>query len=280
MNRHRFSYIERYALWQAYDGRCFLCEKPLDFQDMTIDHILPERLIDNPAELMRLRQEYEIDINFPGFQINNFTNWVPAHFRKCNVRKGGDILPKKMTLLLLENVQRHIPKIQHALEEVSRKRGRGRIFGSLGAAIENKHISMQEVRDFIAQIERSQHADEPVVITFGLMVEDVINSKMLPQDVSQEYPYLCDWLELDLVKHLRTVITTPFHYTQPSERWGDGLSVRIVFLRLNDRELERFKIPWWEILEIANFWDIFGENYEDAFPDLPKQEYFGQLETN
>ena len=51
MTKHRFSYVERYALWRAYDGRCFYCEKPLDFQDMTVDHIIPEWLIVRPNYL-------------------------------------------------------------------------------------------------------------------------------------------------------------------------------------------------------------------------------------
>jgi len=280
MSKHRFSYVGRYALWQAYDGRCFYCEKPLDFQDMTVDHILPERLSEDPAELMRVRQEYEIDENFPGFQINDFPNWVPAHFRKCNVRKGGEILPKKITLLLLKDVQRRLPKVRQELERLSRRRGTDRLFGSLSAAIENKHLTVQEVREFVAQIERSQHAEEPLVLTFSLMIEDVINTEALPRDVPREYPYLCDWLEMDLVKHLRAIIKTPFHYTEPSERSGEGLSVRIVFPRLNDSELERFNLPFWEILEAANFWEIFGEKYDDAFPDLPNQEYFGQLKVD
>jgi len=280
MNKYRFSYSERYALWKAYDGRCFYCEKPLDFQDMTIDHILPEWLSEKPARLRQVRQEYEIDENFPSFQINDFPNWVPSHFRKCNVRKGGDILTKKITLLLLQYVQRRLPKVRHEVEKVRRSRGKSRVFGSLGAAIENKHLTVQEVREFVAQIERSQHVEEPLVLTFSLMIEDVINNEDLPTDIPREYVYLCDWLELDLVKRLREILTTPFHYTQASERSGEGLSVRIVFPCLNDAELEKLDLPWWEILEAANFWEIFGEKYRDSFPDMPNQVYFGQLKEN
>ncbi len=271
--------MERYALWKAYDGRCFYCEKPLDFQDMTVDHILPERLSENPSELRRLCQEYNIHENFPDFQVNNFTNWVPAHPRKCNVRKGGKIFPKKMTLLILQDANDHLRKVRQELEKMGKKRNISRLLGSLSTAIEKKHLTVQQVRKFVSQIEEAQHADEPPVLTFGLMIEDVIRSDTLPFDVPREYPYLCNWLELDLVKHLRAIITTPFHYTQPSERWGDGLSVRIVFPNLNDEQLERFSLPWWEILEVGCFLEILGEKYNVAFPDLPKQEYFGNLES-
>jgi len=278
MMKRRFSYVERDALWKAYDGRCFYCERPVDFPDMTIDHIIPEWLIEHPDKLRQLRQEYEIDVEFTSFQINDFANWVPTHFRKCNIRKGREVFPKRLTLLLLNEAQRHLSRVRQELEALSRKRSKGHLFGSLSAAIENKHITVQEVRGFMDEIECSMHAQEPLVLTFGLITEDVLKNDELPTDVPRDYPYLCDWLELDLVKHLRSIITTPFHYTQPSERWGDGLSVRMVFPGLVNAELEHFERPWWEILEAANFWEIFGEKYSDAFPDQPEKEYFGELE--
>jgi hypothetical protein len=278
MIKHRFSYAERYALWRAYNGHCFYCEKPLDFQDMTIDHIVPEWLIEDPDRLRRLRQDYEIDSEFPGFQVNGLANWVPAHSRQCNNRKGAKILSKKMILLLLQEVQRHLGRVRQELEAVSRNRMKAHILGSLAAAIENAHLSVRQVREFLEDIERSQHAEEPLVLSFGLMVDDVLESEEFPDDAPREYPYLCDWLELDLVKHLRSIISTPFHYTQPSERWGDGLSVRMVFPGLKGAELDGFNRSWWEILEAGSFWDIFGEKYGDAFPDPPEKEYFGQLE--
>lgn len=278
MAKHRFSYVERYALWRAYDGRCFYCEKPLDFQDMTVDHIVPECLSEHPEKLRRLRQEYEIDANHPGFQINDFMNWVPAHPRKCNGRKGSAIFPKRMTLLLLQEAQRRLGRVHQEIEIVCRKRTKGHHLGSLSAAIENKHLTVKEVREFIANVDRDQHADEPLVLTFSLTMEGLLESNVLPNEVPHEYPYLCDWLELDLVRHLRSIITTPFHYTQPSERWGDGLSVRMVFPDLNETQLEKLDRPWWDILEAASFWEVFGERYVDAFPNPPEKEYFGELE--
>lgn len=280
MAKRRFSNVERYALWRAYDGRCFYCEKPLDFQNMTIDHIVPEWLSEHPQELWRLRREYEIDSTCPNFQINDFGNWAPACPHRCNGRKGAQVFPKKLTLLLLQEAQRRLGRVHQEVEILCGNRSRGHLFGSLGAAIENKRLSVGEVREFIANIEREQHTDEPLVLTFSLTTQDSLKGYALPSDVPHEYPYLCDWLELDLVRHLRSIITTPFHYTQPSERSGEGLSVRIVFPGLDDAQLERFSRPWWEIVEAACFWEIFGERYTDAFPDPPTKEYFGDLGEN
>ena len=183
-----------------------------------------------------------------------------------------------MTLLLLQEAQRRIGKVRQEVEMLCRGRAKGHLFGLLSEAIENRHLSVQDVREFVADVEKGQHADEPLVLSFSLMIDDLLDSGALPGGVPREYPCLCDWLELDLVKHLRSIVTTPFHYTQPSERWGDGLSVRMVFPGLNDAQLEKFDRPWWEILEAASFWEIFGERYVDAFPDPPQKEYFGELE--
>lgn len=245
---------------------------------MTVDHIIPEYLSEHPEKLRRLRQDYEIDVNHPGFQINDFTNWVPAHPHKCNARKGSMIFPKRMTLLLLQEVQRHLGRVQREVEMLYRTRTQARHLGLLGVAIEKRQLSVKDVREFIEKVEREQHADEPLVLTFSLTVEELLESNSLPDGVPHEYPYLCDWLELDLVKYLRSIITTPFHYTQPSERWGDGLSVRMVFPDLNATQFENFDLPWWNILEATSFWEVFGERYVEAFPDPPKKEYFGELE--
>lgn len=279
MTKHRFSNIERYALWYAYDGRCFYCEEPLDFQDMTVDHVVPERLIEHPDELRQFRHDYDIDANIPNFQINDFANWVPAHSRKCNTRKGSEVFPKKMLLLFLRGVQRKLPRVQEQLQRLQKDRGRARVVGPLGAAIENQHLTIEDVRNFLAEFESAQHAEEPLVLTFGMMTVDSFEHDSLPADIPRKYAYLCDWLELDLVKHLRSIVSTPFHYTEPSERSGEGLSVRIVFPGIDVANLDNFARPWWEILEALNFWDLFGETYKEAFPDLPGQEYFGQLES-
>jgi len=203
-------------------------------------------------------------------------NWVPSH-HGCNSRKGGQVLPKKMTLFLLQEAHRHLRKVASELERLAHGRGKTKVLGQLGAALENKHCTVAGVRAFLRDFERLQHANEPLVLTFGVNTYDLLCSGTLPSEVPRQYPWLCDWLELDLVKRLRSVVTTPFHYTQPSERSGDTLSVRIVFPGLNEEELDHLDFCWWEILEAGTFWDIFEQSYGDAFPKLPMHEYFGNL---
>jgi hypothetical protein len=56
-NKSRFSYAQRYALWRAYDMKFFYCEKPLDFRNMTTDHVLPEHLVNDPTEFQRIKAD-------------------------------------------------------------------------------------------------------------------------------------------------------------------------------------------------------------------------------
>lgn len=277
MAAFRFSYAQRYALWRAYDGRCFYCEQPIDFREMTIDHVIPESLLENIPQLTKLRRDYGIDEIAPGFQINDFSNWVPAHARRCNTSKSDSVLPKKLLLLCLQEVQKKLHAVRDEIAKLDRSRSRSHALGSLTSAIEKNHLSIDDVRAYMVELEAAELAMEPLVITFGISIEDLSGRAEIPQGLFDNYPALCDWLELNLVKHLRLILSTRFHYTEPSERWGDGLSVRIVFPDMNVAELDSFALPWWEILEAASYHAIFGERYKDAFSEMPRNEYFGEL---
>lgn len=273
----RFTNSQRYALYKAYDGRCFYCEGPIDFREMTVDHVVPESLLEDLPRLAKLRDDYGIDDVAPGFQINDFSNWVPAHARKCNTGKSDSILPRKLLLLCLQEVQKKLPTVRAEHAKLDRSRSRSHALGALSAAIEKRHLSIDDVRAFVAELEAAPREAEPIVVTFGLGLEDLKGHDEIPKQLLEDYPALCDSLELSLVTHLRSILTTKFHYTEPSERWGDGLSVRIVFPGLDIVELDEFALPWWKILEATTYWEIFGERYQDAFPLAPKKEYFGEL---
>src|SRR5262249_55500823 len=38
MSKYNFTQLERWAVFETHGGRCWLCPKPLDFQNMVIDH--------------------------------------------------------------------------------------------------------------------------------------------------------------------------------------------------------------------------------------------------
>lgn len=264
MSSYRFTLSQRTAIHRAYDEKCFYCGKLLTWRELTIDHVLPERLLGDPEGLRRIRVEYELDSNFPNFSINDYCNWVPAH-SDCNSRKGADIYPKKATLFFLREVQKRLPRVEKELSRCARHQRRGRILGNLAIAYENGDVSSKEIIALMQELEYERIHNQPIVITFGLVIEEVLQSGMLGKDISKEEPYLYDWLENNLVNQLRALLSCSFHYTEPSLRDGECLSVRLVFPGLDLIEIRGFYSPWWEILEATSYYEIYGITYEEAY---------------
>lgn len=97
MDKYVFSDAERFSIWKNYDLKCFWCEEPLRIMDVTIDHILPERLLDSEQEFNDIKEKYSLPVTF---KINDFCNWVPCH-GKCNSKKGRKIYPGTPAFLMI-----------------------------------------------------------------------------------------------------------------------------------------------------------------------------------
>ena len=79
-------------------------------------------------------------------------------------------------------------------------------------------------------------------------------------ELPTHYLGLCDWLENDLIKLLSSLLTCSFYYPEALQRSGETLSVRLAFLQLNFNELDKFTSPWWEILEIQYYSEVYGSS--------------------
>lgn len=102
-------------------------------------------------------------------------------------------------------------------------------------------------------------SSQSLVATFGLTIEEVLESEELPPAVPTDYPHLCDWLEEDLQSRLRNSIGD-FEYTEASQRDGEGLSVRIAFQwNTPDRQPDFGDLAWWSLLELPPFDEIYPE---------------------
>src|SRR5262245_25606081 len=84
MARYTFNLPERWAVFSTHGTRqgtkCWLCDEPVNFRDMEVDHILPESLFDAPAALQTALEAFGLS---PKFELNSFENWLPSHPR-CN----------------------------------------------------------------------------------------------------------------------------------------------------------------------------------------------------
>jgi 5-methylcytosine-specific restriction endonuclease McrA len=92
-----FDNITRSALWNSYNNICFYCTQPLEWDDLNIDHIVPELYSKDIGAFEKVKAEYELD---KAFDLNALYNLVPTH-SKCNRRKSGELFKKQATLFFL-----------------------------------------------------------------------------------------------------------------------------------------------------------------------------------
>jgi len=233
---------------------------------MAVDHVVPERLIAHPEERVAVDHDYALSDAFPDFAINSLQNWVPTHGGAgCNARKGGELFNKATTLYYLGLVHRNLPRVEAELFLLRKNRQKDNMLGQLAVAREHKIVSQADILGLVASMEQYFEKVEPLLIAFGLNVYELFEENLLPDDAPLDFPDLYDWLEEHLEAQLKASVSTPFHQTELSLRDGECLTVRIVFPDVNPSEIPRHPDPNWEILEVFNFYDIYGIPYSEAF---------------
>jgi 5-methylcytosine-specific restriction endonuclease McrA len=120
MAKYKFKQSERFAVWKTHGKKCFWCAEPLSLQETTVDHVLPESLLDKEEDLSRVKLLFGLGDKF---NINGFENWVPAH-QQCNGAKRDTIFKaSEVMLAILERVAAKAPnalKHQKRIEENER----------------------------------------------------------------------------------------------------------------------------------------------------------------
>ena len=96
-----------------------------------------------------------------------------------------------------------------------------------------------------------------LVATFGLIVEEVWTSELLPPGVPTGYTRLCDYLEEYIQGYLQDG-TDDLQYPEASKKDGGILSVRVAFQWHQQNGQPVFDDPgWWSLLELAAFEEIY-----------------------
>lgn len=263
MRKQRIPPRKKYALWLAYGRACYYCREPLDFKDVWIDHILPERLLKTPEELKKVLQECELDSDF---DIRDYCNWIPVHWR-CNLAKGSSIFDKGATRYYVNIARERAVTAQVEEQRIIGDLKKDKLLASLEIALTEGLLSRQSVLAILKQetlaTPRVKPRAEPIIVTFGLNYYDLWESEWHPSWLHEhepsDYPHVCDLLERDLVKQLKSLFACEFFYPEASARNGETLSVRLAFVHLDEREMGVFKSDWWEVLEVASYSEIYGE---------------------
>jgi hypothetical protein len=263
----RYSSLQRFAIWRAYEERCFYCREPIDYREMTLDHVIPVSL-GSTEKLNEVLERYEVESVVPGFSIFDYCNLVPAHANRCNNLKGSRLFPKTATLFYLSEVQQRLPRVHTELQKLQANLDRSRVIGMLGVAIEKGVVTLDQLIELMDEYFPEPTRKEPVVLTLGL------KPQALSQAVAtlQSFARACDGRELALRKALQDSIPLVFEFSEPSSRTGESLTVRVVFPDLPYAQVSEFDIdaveravPEWEVLDVRAFDDVYGILYSDAY---------------
>jgi hypothetical protein len=254
---------KRYALWIAHQRRCSYCREPLAFADLWVDHILPEHLIDDPQKRESVLEEFDLG---PDFDLHDYGNWLPAHAR-CNLQKGKSVFERGAARYFVSIAGSRVDAARAEEHRLATSMSADHLLAKLGIAVEKGVLPAEEV---IAAL--NLHSSEistgvipePLVVSYGLYVPEVLEDPTLPPEAPRDFPGLADWLENDLSSSVESSTSSAFFQPESSQRTGETLSTRIAFLNPDLDEIEEFENPWWRMTDIAPYSSIYGSSSSAA----------------
>lgn len=134
----------REAIWKVHNYLCMLCERPLDFADMEIDHVVPESWDRLPESE---RTENLAAIGLPSdFKILSRLNHAPLHGR-CNNRKRATPYPMGVTAIYLNLIGAKQPALTKELALLVKGRTLSVILNMIANSVEKDRFSKEDLAD-------------------------------------------------------------------------------------------------------------------------------------
>ncbi|NGO62476.1 HNH endonuclease [Rhizobium daejeonense] len=173
MKKKTFSRAERYAVWTAHGERCWLCRKPMNYAEMHIDHIIPEALV-GTEELKSVLETFKLP---PDFDLNSWSNWMPAH-GPCNVDKKEHVFePAPIILKYIAAARVKSNEVQRLHDRFLANRKLDVAFAQVIQAYEDKNLSSDQLME-LAKVAAHEHTpnraadmkDQPVLLAPGITV--------------------------------------------------------------------------------------------------------------
>lgn len=184
MSFTKFDNIIRSAIWNSYDCNCFYCNQSLNWNDLNIDHIIPEYLSNDLQAFEKVKRDYELDSNF---QLNALYNLVPSH-SKCNLKKGNELFEKTTTLFFLGLAQKNKSKIEKEIEKLKNRKHKGLTISRLEAALSANIIDLRELDTILAKLKEDNWRNTEIKLPEGIeFIDEVYDIFYLNLDCSVLY---------------------------------------------------------------------------------------------
>ena len=102
------------------------------------------------------------------------------------------------------------------------------------------------------------------VITLGVNLGELVENQILSEAAWKDYPRTCDKLEADLKVKLYKSPIGEYHFTEPSTRDGETLSVRFAHKWDLAQGLPDFSFTGWDILEFRSVEEIYPDSHKEV----------------
>ncbi|MDN3585661.1 HNH endonuclease signature motif containing protein [Pedobacter aquatilis] len=184
MSRNPIDSIRRTAIWNTYNNKCFYCHRELEYFDIQIDHIIPERFARDRAGLNNIIAEYGLPIDF---DLNSPANLVPSHSR-CNNRKSGQLFEKGATLYYLQTHSQKLKAIEQEEEKLRTRKDKGQLLSRIKVALENHVIDLKELERITLEAKQHNFASQVIKLEHGFeFIDAVYDAFYLGADLSMLY---------------------------------------------------------------------------------------------
>lgn len=94
------SYL-RWAIWFEHGKKCKICGELTKFNEIHIDHIIPQQFFKDTVKLTKLLKQLELSNKF---EKDGLENLIPTH-PKCNLIKGNKELPLPLLSLIVSQCE-------------------------------------------------------------------------------------------------------------------------------------------------------------------------------
>ncbi|HEX7903431.1 MAG TPA: hypothetical protein VF487_06105 [Chitinophagaceae bacterium] len=152
MSKQQLSSLARQAIWLSHGKKCAYTGELLTIGNMQIDHIIPEKVADDPKALELTKSELRLPADFNPY---GFENLLPV-VQRANLQKGTILFDEGRIHYFLGIAAAKKSEIERRIEELKKQidKTKGSLF--VQSLLENQKISAEEVAEILEQFR-----DEP-----------------------------------------------------------------------------------------------------------------------
>lgn len=165
MSVYKFSPFERFAVYMTHGEKCWACGMPLNLKTMEVDHIIPESMLKKPEELKDTLKGFNLP---PHFEINSFSNWLPA-CRQCNSTKSDQVFnPSPIVQAHIERASRKASSAQRLAKEVISQRKIAKALNVLECLQDEGELdaeTVQKLAEVISQERAADRVGQPILLS-------------------------------------------------------------------------------------------------------------------